>query len=80
MDTGDVTGFYDNFFELLSDGPDDDPVPEITPEAIRHKRCACCGLPARVSFHDLKRRRRILLCDTCRPPARPSPSVLSGSK
>ncbi len=80
MDAGNVTAFFDNFFELLSDEPVDNPVPEITPEAIRRKRCACCGLPARVSFHDLKRRRRTLLCDTCRPPAGPSLSVISGSK
>ena len=80
MDAGDVTAFYDNFFELLSDAPDDDPVPEITPEAIRQKRCACCGLPARVSFHDLKRRRRTLLCDACRPPARPSDATASPSR
>ena len=80
MDTGDVTPFYDNFFELLSDDRLDDPVPEITPEAIRRKRCACCGLPARVSFHDLKRHRRTLLCDACRPPARPSAATVPPSR
>ena len=80
MDTGDVTAFYDNFFELLSDGPDDDAVPEITPEAIRQNRCACCGLPARVSFHDLTRHRRTLLCHTCRPPSRPTPPQVTPSK
>ena len=80
MDTGDVTVIFDNFFELLSDQPGDDPVPEITPEAIRRQQCECCGLPARVSFHDLKRRRRTLLCDACRPPAVSPPSAVSESK
>jgi hypothetical protein len=80
MDAGDVTAFYDNFFEVLSDDPAEDPVPEITPEAIRRKRCACCGLPARVSVHDLKARRRTLLCEACRPPVRLSATVVPGSK
>lgn len=70
-----MTVFFETFFEELSEPGGDEPVPEITPEGIRRRRCECCGLPARVSFHDLKRRRRTLLCDACRPPAHPSPAV-----
>ena len=62
----------DAFFELLSDETGCEPVPEITPEAIKRRQCACCGRPAKVSFHDLKRRERTLLCNDCRPPAPPS--------
>jgi hypothetical protein len=65
-----MTLTFDHFFELMSEPANEEPVPEITPEGIRRQQCACCGLPATMSFHDLKRRRRILLCDACRPPIR----------
>jgi hypothetical protein len=69
MDAGDMTADLDSFFELLPEPTGSESVPEITPEAIKRRRCACCGLPAKVSFHDLKHHRRTLLCDACRPPA-----------
>jgi hypothetical protein len=59
----------DTLFEVLEQPAYPPRVPEITPEGIRRQPCACCGRPARVSFHDLKRRQRTLLCSTCHPPA-----------
>jgi len=80
MDAGDMTVHCDAFFELLSEESEHEGVPEITPEGIRRQPCACCGRPAKMSFHDLKRRRRTLLCDACRPPARLSAATTSPSK
>ena len=84
-----MTVYFESLFEeysdalsdALSDAPaeaaEEAPVPEITPDGIRRRYCACCGQPARVSFHDLKRRRRTLLCDACRPPAQGVPPLRS---
>lgn len=65
-----MTVYFETIFEEIADPASDEPVPEITPDGIRRRHCACCGRPARVSFHDLKRHRRTLLCDACRPPER----------
>jgi hypothetical protein len=80
-----MTVYFESLFEELSDAlsdavrdePGEAPVPEITPDGIRRRHCACCGQPARVSFHDLKRHRRTLLCDACRPPAQGIPPLRS---
>jgi len=77
MDAGVMTVDFDSFFELVSEPPGHEGVPEITPEAIKRRQCACCGRPAKVSFHDLKRRERILLCNDCPPPAPPSAPTTS---
>jgi len=47
---------------------------DISVDEIQWEQCACCGQPAKISHYDLKRRERILVCGTCRPPGRPSVS------
>ena len=46
-----MTVDFDSFFWLVSESPGHEGVPEITPEAIKRRQCACCGRPAKVSFH-----------------------------
>lgn len=50
---------------------------DIMVHEIKGQQCACCGLPAKVSFYHLKRRERTLLCGSCRPPTRLSATPTS---
>ena len=73
--TKSVADTLDSFFELIPHpGTSAARRANISLDEITWERCVCCGQPAKVSYLHLRRRERILLCGTCRPPGPPSAS------